>query len=136
MIVNKWWVKTGDLSAACNDSEQVESVLREWLRKKELDFHSDGAFKHAPSWDKRTVLSGIMPKSVVNSVEAYWLIIDLSWPTEHYLLDSIHILITYSLLLSLTSSRSNPRLLPRLLVTYIFLSIFPSVTCFRCHQSI
>jgi hypothetical protein len=57
------------LSAAYNDSEQVETVLREWLRMKEPYFRSEGVLKHVPSWDKRIILSGIMPKHVINSAE-------------------------------------------------------------------
>ena len=69
MILNNWRVKTGDLSDACSDSEQVETVLREWLRMKEPDFRSDGILKHVPSWDKRITLSGVMPKHAANSAE-------------------------------------------------------------------
>jgi hypothetical protein len=57
------------LSAACNDSEQLETVHREWLRMKEPDFRSEGVLKHVPNWDKRIILSGIMPKHFINSAE-------------------------------------------------------------------
>jgi len=57
------------LSASRNDSEQVEMVLREWLRMKEPDFRSDGVLKNVPSWDKRLIVSVFMPKHALNSVE-------------------------------------------------------------------